>query len=105
MGSRSISRTAVLPTLLISGIALTAAADTPRVAGGDAVMGMTAILTREAHYNGADDCPDIEIPNTKTWLEHYATPEQRERLSKPGQNEDELRRMASYAPGDSNICT
>ena len=109
MGSRSTPWTAILTTLLFSGVGLAAIADTPRPStqlssGGGEALGMTAITMREATFNGPSDCAEIETPNTLIYLEHYATAEQRARLSVP-EARDELSRLSGYAPDGSDLCT
>ena len=102
MGSRSTPWTAILTTLLFSGVGLAAIADTPRPStqlssGGGEALGMTAITMREATFNGPSDCAEIETPNTLIYLEHYATAEQRARLSVP-EARDELRQVVRLRP-------
>ncbi len=98
-------RTALVSALTFTVVGLAANADTPRPGEPGEILGMTAIMMREGHHSGPDDCDEIGPTSTAVWLKHYATAEQRARLTSLQGPDDELHVTANNAPGYSDLCT
>src|SRR5262245_41250366 len=105
MRLRTVLKPVLIAGLVLSGVGLAAAADSSPAARGGETLGMTAILVRFAHHSGADDCAKIGPNSTDIWLEKYATPQEKARLTKPDADDDELQTLANNAPGYSDLCS
>jgi len=67
-------------------------------------IGLQVITFRPADYTGSEqDCTEVVTAITQYFLDHYAKPAERERLSR-AENGTELSILVNNAPGKSDIC-